>query len=403
MLMRFEISIFLSIFVLLSYIQSVMAGKFIVVEDEFNWYSSNLTEVPVAQIQNIQVKKGYVAKKHPPLGDMAYNKYFDSYGTPPPFDFLRPLKKGPSSLAQIKDGHIFFHKTGSKVLLNRSIVPSWADQADPYILSIPDFNRVFVAYPYYLFQDKENKCFTEMYSNSVELLAAFDTLPTHYSVSNPYLLISPERSGCCDSLKWSIRFYKLHQGSVSEYNCPEGFCGDVLFTKLGKEGPFFIAQEILGYAGEVGLSLQTNVYIIKNDGTLSASGKIIHAVHHPNINKHMKQASSLYAVSNLVAVDPLPENDNWLIHFIVNTEKKTLRLVSTYENVPPSVVFLLSKNPSAYENKGLVKMAEKTLGNLPLLGITEPGQHTFSVFFDEGSSDKVVTNIESDCINIVTF
>ena len=401
--MRFEISLFLSIFVLLSHIQSVMAGKFIVVENEFHWHSSNLTEVPVAQIQNIQVKKGYLEKNRTPLGDMAYNKHFDSFGAPPPLNFLRPLKKGVSPLAQIKGRYVLFHKTGTEIPLNRSIVPSWADPADPYLLSIPDFDRVFVAYPYYLFQCKENKSFTEMYSDNGVLLATFDTLPTHYSVSNPYLLVSPERSGCCDSLKWSIRFYNLHQGSVSEYNCPEGFCGDVLFTKLGKEGPFLIVQEIVGYAEEIGLSLQTNIYIIKNDGTLSASGKIIHAVHHPNISKHMMQASSPYAVSNLVAVDLLPGRDNWLIHFVVNTEKKTLKLVSTYKNVPPSVVFLLSKDPSAYENKGLVKIAGKTLGNLPLLGITEHGQHTFSVFFDEGSPEKVVTNIESDRINIVTF
>jgi len=402
-LMRFRILVFLSVLLLLSQIEWAMAGEFIVVENEFHWYSPNLTRVPTDQVQSIPLKKSYLRKNRTPLGDMAYNRHFDSYGVPPPLNFLRPLKKGASPLAQIEGRYVLFMKTGNRIPLNRSVVPSRADPADPYLLSIPDFDRVFIAYPYYLFRCKENKYITEVYSDRGALLATFDTLPSHFCLSNPHLLISPEKSGCCDSLQWSIRFYNLDQYSVSEYNCPEGFCGDVLFTRLGENGPFVIVQEIVGNAGEVGSSLQTNVYIIENDGTLSASGKIIHAVHDPNINKHMMQALSPYAVSNLVAVDPLAERNSWLIRFGVDTEKKILRLVSTYRGPAPSVVFLLSKDPSAPGNKRLVKTAEKTLGNLPLLGILEPGQHTFSVCFDDGNTDSVVATIRSDRVNFVMF
>ena len=48
-------------------------------------------------------------------------------------------------------------------------------------------------------------------------------------------------------------------------------------------------------------------------------------------------------------------------------------------------------------------MAKKTLGSLPLLGIVEPGQHTFTVFFDEGTEVTTVANLESDRVNMVIF
>lgn len=400
--MRLTLVLFISISFLIQHVELAKAENFIVVENDLHWYSANLTEVPVDQIHTIQFKKDYFPAYHAPLGHMAYNKHFDTFGSPPSLNFLHPLKKG-SPLAKIQDEHVVFMKAGKKVPLNSTIVPSYADGANPYLLSIPDLDRVLVAYPYYLFQDKDNVCITEMYSGSGSLLTTFSTVPTHVSANNPSLLIAPERSGCCDSLRWSIRFFDLKQDSVSEYSCPEGFCGDVLFTKFGRNGPFLIAQEIVENIGEIGSSLQTNIYIVENDGALSASCKIIHAIHDPNISKHVMNAASPYAVSNLLAVDPLPERNTWLIRFGVEGKKKTLKLVSIYKDPVPSVVFLLSRDPYGYNRKGIVMMAEKTLGNLPLIGIAEPGRHTFSVVFADGSSEATVMNAEPDRVTIVMF
>jgi len=401
--MRSGIFTILGFLLLFPPLDSAMAGGFTAVENEFHWISPNMTEVPGDQIQNVPLKKGYRRWNRTPLGDMAYNRHFDLFGEPPPLDFLRPLKKGPSALAEIQGRAVLFHKTETKVPLKGTIVPSWGEPADPYLLSIPDCDRVFVVYPYYLFGDKENKCLTEMYSERGEHLATFDTLPTHFSPDNTDLLVSPERSGCCDSLRWSIRFYQLSRGSVSEYGCPEGFCGDLLFTKLGEKGPFVIAFEIVGVVGEIGSSLQTNAYVIEKDGTLSASGKMIHAVRDPNMSKNKVQALSPYGVSNLVAIDPLPEKDSWLMRFRVGTEEGALKLVSTHKDTTPSVVFLLSQDPSGYRNGRVVGTGENALGNLPMLGITEPGQDTFLAIFDDGNRDQVVTTIESDRVNMVMF
>jgi hypothetical protein len=401
--MRSGIFTILGFLLLVPPLDSAMAGGFTPVENEFHWISPNMAEVPGDQIEKVPLKKGHGRRNRTPLGDMAYNRHFDRLGEPPPLHFLRPLKKGPSTLAEILGRAVLFHKTGTSVPLKERIVPSWGEPAEPYLLSIPGWDRVLVVYPYYLFGDKENKCVAEIYSEGGQHLATFDTLPTHLSPDHTDLLVSPERSGCCDSLKWSIRFYQISRGAVSEYGCPEGFCGDLLFTKLGENGPFFIALEIIGVVGGIGSSLQTNVYVIENDGTLSASGKMIHAVHDPNMSRNQVQTLSPYGVSNLVAMDPLPEKEGWLMDFGFGHQRRALKVFSPYRDRTPSVVFLLPKDPAHYGTGTSVEMSGQRLGNPPMLGIAEAGHHVFSVVFGDGSRDQLVATIKSDAVNILTY
>jgi hypothetical protein len=383
-------------------IEQTLAGAFEVVQSEFFWSSSNLT--PVDPAKDRAIKEGTLKKKSVPLGELSYKDHFDLYGTPPSSKFLLPLKEGDSSLAQIKDGHILFRKTGNKIPLNTSIIPSWANPVPPHIVPIPIIDRILVVYPYYLYQDKENEYSTEMYSDRGVLLSTFDSLPTHVSLSNPYLLISPEKSGCCESLKWSFRFYNLQDGSLSEYSCPEGACGNVLFTKLGDKGPFIVVQEIVGKMSEIGASMQTNFFVVGNEGKLLASGKTIYAVREPNLDQRRLEALAPYAISNLISIDPLPDKNSWLLHFGRQGKKGALRLVSTFLDSAPSVVFLLFKDPSLNQKRGEMKISEKPLGNLPLLLIAEPGPYTFSTLHENGRADKVLTkDILADQINVVIF
>jgi hypothetical protein len=380
---------------------AVFADSLKVVESEFFWSSSNLTEVN--PIQGRQIKKS-AGKKTGLLGDLAYKTHFDLYGAPPPLSFLIPLKEGGDPLAKIENGYLLFRKTGKKIPLSTSLLPSGANPAPPYLLSLPKINRILVVYPYYLYQDKENKFMTEVYSDQGTLLSAWDSLPTHVSGNNPYLLVSPERSGCCESLKWSIRFYNLRRNSVSEYSCPEGFCGDVLLTRLGDQGPFFIAQEIVGRVSEVGASMQVNFFIVGNEGDLSASGKILLAVHEPHIDKRKAESLSPFAVSNLISIQPLPERDSWILSFGRQGKKTALNLASVYQGMTPCVAFLLSKDPSLYPKGGEVKITGKMLGSLPLLLVTEPGQYRFSNPFGVEETDKEITgDFLSDQINMMMF
>lgn len=369
---------------------------FKVVEKEFLWLSSNFTKTDSKQAS--KGEKGLL-----PLSSFSFRNHFDSHGTPPPFHFLLPLTAGPSPLAEIKDGYLLFRKTGKKISLSRSVVPSYATRVPPYLLPIPRRDRVLVVYPYYVYQDRENRYVTEIYSDQGALLSTFDNLPTHASLHHPDLLISPEKSGCCDSLKWSIRFYNLEKGSVAEYSCPEGFCGDLLFTKLGDRGPFFIALEIVGKAGEIGASMQTNFYIVEEDGTLSATGKTIYLVREPNVNRRRLDSLSPYAISNLISMDLLPGKDSWIIHFDVRGQRTALKLVSASSDIAPAVVYLLSKYGTESRGKASLKIGDHFLGVPPLFGMARPGPLTFVISFEDGHEENIRIDAKSDLVHVIMF
>jgi len=399
--MTFTRFIILCVLILFLSIEQTFADTFKVVQSDFFWSSPNLIKA-----DPIERKDEKAGRKKPsvPLGTMSYQNHFELYGTPPPLDFLLPLKKGPSPLADIKNGHILFRKTGKKLPLNSSAVPSWANSVSPYPVPIPGIDRVLVIYPYYVYRNKENRYMAELYSIQGALLSTFDNLPTHVSLDNPSLLVSPERSGCGEFFKWSIRFYKLRDGSVSEYSCPEGFCGDLLFIKLGKNGPFFIALEMVARTSEIGASMQTNFFVVDHEGTLSASGKTLYAVRQPNLDRRRVGSLSPYAISNLISIDRTDGKDSWIIRFGNGDQRYALKLISTHSDPTPSVIYLLPKDPSLYQKKGYVTMEGKALGPLPLLVIAEPGPYRFSTYYEEERKEKVLTkDILSDQINIVMF
>jgi hypothetical protein len=363
------------------------------VEKEFLWFSPNFTHVESGQKYEIRV---------PSLGSLSFKNYFDRYGAHPSHPFLSLLKEKNVSLAQIEDGEIVFGRTGKRIPLNRSLVPSWANPVPPYLLATPNQEWVLVVYPYYVYLDKENRYVTEVYHAQGIPLMTLESLPTHVSRQDPDLLISPERSGCCESLKWTIRFYNLKEGSVSEYSCPEGFCGDILFTKLGDKGPFIIAQEIVGKVGEIGASMQTNFYVVENDGKLSASGKILFMIREPNLEQKKLESLSPFAISNLISMEPLPGKEGWVLHFSKDGQGKVLRLASNYLESPPAPVFLLPKDPSMTGKRG-IKIGDRYHGRLPLLGVVKPGRVSFEIFAEGGQKEKVVKEIRSDFVNILAF
>ena len=154
---------------------SLSAGEqLILVEKEYFWKSSNLDRISAEYTQGLPVQKESHSKATLPLGKMAYNTHLESFGASPPLDFLHPLTKGDSSLARMDERGIFFEKVGKIVPLNTSILPSWADPAKPYLLSIPNANWVLVVYPYYVMQCKENEYLTVAYSGSGTPLFTFN-------------------------------------------------------------------------------------------------------------------------------------------------------------------------------------------------------------------------------------
>jgi len=366
---------------------------FQLVEKDFLWISPNLILVDSARTYETKL---------PSLASFSFKNYFDSYGTHPSLPFLSSLKEKTVSIAKIKEGQILFGKTGKSVPLNRSLIPSWANPVPPYLLATPNQKWILVVYPYYVYQNKENQYAVEVYDDQGILLMTLESLPTHVSPKNPDLLISPEKTGCCESLKWAIRFYNLKEGLVSEYSCPEGFCGDILFTKLGGQGPFIIAQEIVGRVGELGASMQTNLYVVGNDGKLSAFGKILFVIREPNLDQKRLESLSPFSISNLISIEPLSEKEGWLLLFGMGERRRVLKLISRYTAPTPSPVFLLPKDQSVTGKKG-IKIGDRHLGKLPLLVVIQAGPVSFFLSPDRGEEEKVVREIQSDFVNILVF
>jgi len=392
--------IFLFFFLTMLFPQPIRAEGFELVEKDFLWTSSNLKETqplqPMSQLKNQREKKVQ------PIKALSYKSYLDQKGSHPPYPFLKPINKDNRSVAVIKNGRLIFKKTSRSIPLNTPSFPQGASPVPPYLLSTPGGKWVLVVYPYYLHQDKENLYLTEVYTEQGNRVATYDSLPTHVSASRSDLFVSPERTGCCETLKWTIRFYSPGQGKASEYSCAEGFCGDILFTKLGDRGPFVIVQEILGKVGEIGASMQTNFYVVENDGNLSASGKTLYTLREPHLDQKRIESLSPYSISNLISIEPLSEKGSWLLLFEAGDQRKGLKLISNNIDPAPSPVFLLPKDPWM-AGKQEMKFGSHYLGKLPLLGITDSGQINFTLFFEGGKEEKFIKEVRSDFVNILVF
>ncbi len=384
-----------SIAILLALQGVVSAETFRVVDDEWLWFSSNLekTDHPIDPKNNNTIEHQDLH-----LGNFTYDKYFERNGQPPAYNFLQLLNKDVQG-ARIEGKDIVFLKTGIRSPLKTDLVPSDADRASPYLMEIPNTKMVLVVYPYYFFGCKDNDHIVELYSEDGSLIHQFDSLPTHAVKKNPELLISPERSGCCDSSKWSMRFYDLKTGKVSKYGCPEGACGDLLFLKLERDGSFLVGLELIGSLSGVGAFLQTNIYIINDDGSLLASGKIIHTLRSPSIRKRNIQDISPFSISKLSSLEPVTGNGSnmWLLEFQGEDIRIPLAMHGNNKDTTPAVVFLI---PRETGQKEIIEFNNQEIGSLPTIVICESGSYTLS-----GKMSKVVNRIkvQSDTINRIIF
>jgi hypothetical protein len=373
----------------------VSAKAFRVVDDEWLWFSSNLEKTN----HSIDPKtNNTIEHQESQLGNAAYDKYFERNGQPPDHNFLQILNKDIQG-ARIEGKDIVFLKTGVRLPLKTDLIPSEADQALPYLMEIPNTRMVLVVYPYYFYGCKDNEHIVELYSEDGSLLHHFDSLPTHALKKNPDLLVSPERSGCCDSLKWSVRFYDLRKGKVSIYGCPEGACGDMLFVKLEQDHSFLVGLELIGFLPGVGVFLQTNIYIINDDGLPLASGKIIYALRSPSIHRRNIQDISPFSISKLSSLVPIPGNGSnmWLLEFKHRDIRISLVMHGKNESTTPAVVFLI---PKETEHKEIIEFNNREIGFLPTIVICESGSYTIL-----GKMSKMMNRIkvQSDAINKIIF
>jgi hypothetical protein len=283
------------------------------------------------------------------LGGLAHNQYLQAHGTAPPLDFLRPLDPAPASLARIQGPEVIFQNTGKRVSLDSVGLPANASPAAPYLLSGPAADWLLVVHPYYLLQGKETRYLTELYSSEGVRRATFESLPTQLGPDGDQLLVSAERGGCCESLRWSFRFYDLKRAAVVEYSCPEGECGDAVFSRLEPDGSFVVAFELVGMAGQAGTWTETRIHVVSREGKLAGFGRFIHAIREGGVATPLEglacstpdaiAARSPYAVRNLDSIIGLPGEGRWAIRFKQETSRETWNLDSTWDGPSPPIVF----------------------------------------------------------------
>ena len=388
-----------SIFILLQLSFNALGAESVTqVDTTFQWQSANMILRQPAESPDSQ-KLASKAGDPTPLRDNAYNFHFDSFGAPPPLDFLTKLEPAGSDAVEIDSHYIKFKKYGRTVPLNAALIPNWADPAEPYAISAPSFDSVVIVYPYYFYQCKENKYFAELYSLQGRLLQTFESLPTHVAVNNPNLLISPERSGCCESIRWDFRFYNIAHKTMTQLACPEGFCGDVLFEYINQEGYYLLIQEIIDSVSGVGAYLQTNIYLIDNQGNLAASGQTIFATKDNRIDKENISTDAPFSLRNLQSVERIKDDGYWRLHYKTGSKLSTAQITGRAETTSPSALFLLDDQHAAHLTNAEVKIAGFTVKQLPSLLIATPGKYMITTRFASGDTSSQEFEVKPNTIN----
>lgn len=364
----------------------------------YHWKSNNMTLSPIGDMSDRQ-KAVNNAGDQSPLKDYAYNYHFDTLGAPPPYDFIEKLKVSESEAVEINNTHIKFKKYGRMVPLNNSLIPDWADPAKPYALSAPRIDIVLVVYPYYFYQCKENKYFVRVYNMNGTLLQTFDSLPTHVATNNPHLLISPERSGCCESIRWNFRFYNLAEGTQSQILCPEGFCGDVLFTVIDQFEHYLLIQEVVDSVAGVGAYLQTNIYLVDKQGKLSASGHTIFATKNKLLNRETISAAAPFSLKKLVSIDKVKNNGSWRLHFSEQKQKNTLLIQGQADTKLPTALFLQGDEQLFRQTASTIIIAEKKITQLPTMLIAMPGKYNMTIKTASGSEHNKELEVQGNTVN----
>jgi hypothetical protein len=279
--------------------------------------------------------------KGPALGDNAYDHHFLMTGAPPEWPFLTPLAAAPAAIARIEDGEVVF-ASGTRVRLTGAGIPDIATPAIPYLLSAPAAERLLAVEPYYLLRDKETRHVVTVYTPDGRATARFDTLPTHALAGIADVLVAPSRTGCCETMMWSMRFYDLTAGTVFAKDCPPGQCGDLVLARL-RGGELLLGLEEFATYPAQGSSVTTRLLVMSGRGTPLAGATFVHAHRDASIGvantgtcgtRTLVADRSPFALPNLVAIEPAADAA-WTIRFAQSAWH-----VSGITEAAPDIAFL---------------------------------------------------------------
>ena len=273
------------------------------------------------------------------LGDLAYHRHLGRHGFPPSYDFLQPLVAAVPTAVRVEKNVLAFPMRETRLPFGAPTPPAGSAPLPASLVSTPDSRWVLAIVPYYFPPGRTTRHRVAVYSHDGVLGHSFDSQPTHVLRGYPDLLIAADRlvmsTGYCEALRWSFRFYDLRVGTIAEYACPDGQCGDALFVALRAGGPYLLALESVEAA--IGQrAVFTHVFILRPDGKPLAAGWFSHPLDGgPAAGAESCSAADLhtsrssFAIGKLTEVLPLEGETAWLLRFEDGTGESLWRLGSS--------------------------------------------------------------------------
>jgi hypothetical protein len=368
------------------------------IRGDYLWLSANMRVVanPAAGEKNMPESTDLSLK--------AYHRHFDEYGQAPPWTFLKPLTPEASALAELDGYTLKFLRTGSQTKLDVGRIPVGSSPAQPYLMTTADSAFVLAVLPYYFVQCKDNDYLVWVFTAGGEFKYLWRTLPTHFLQGQPQLLVAAEKAGCCESLRFSFRFYNLADGSVSAYACPEGFCGDVVFEELAPDGPLLIGLEVLGGLRDVGASLLTNIFVVGRDGGLQASCSLLEARPGRLESIHAFRRRSAVGLSALRQLFSTPgQGRQWVLKFSQPEGDVFYGFEGGLFPNPPAVVFIQSARTRA--NDGVKVYLPGVAGPIapPLMALVREGTAALRYEAASGETQTLELPIRGGSVEIVSL
>lgn len=282
-----------------------------------------------------------------PLAEIAYDRHFLDHGLPTPWPFLERLAAPPPEVARL-DGDMVVFPGGVRRPFDRTAIPDIATPAAPFLLAVPAARRIIAAAPYYLLRDKETRYAVTVFNETGDRQALFDALPTHALAGVPDVLAAPERTGCCETTAWTIRFFDLAAKSVAAYGCPPGECGDLVLARLDGGRLLLAIEEFETHLGE-GAVVITRLDVVSPRGPAEASARFVHAIRDPSAgiasegecaSRVMAAERSPYAIRNLISVTSTADGA-WTVRFATPHGPESWTFTGAAGSPAPTVSFPL--------------------------------------------------------------
>ena len=162
---------------------------------------------------------------------------------------------------------------------------------------------------------------------------------------------------------------------MTQLFCPEGFCGDVLFEFMDTYEHYLLIQEIVDSVSAVGTYLQTNIYLIDNQGHPAASGRIIFATQDIHSTKDSISAVAPFSLRNLESVDRIKDDNSWILRYRFGNGHHTAKITGLTDGTSPTALFLLANGRLTQQQKAGIKINGHKIKTLPSLLIAIPGKY----------------------------